>query len=107
MDWGIIIGIVGIIATIAIGVYFGIKSLKPKVPFELEREIVKIRAELHQVAVYLDGYPETKDKNKKILFQKGISLMAEYKYDEAINSFRELFALESEGSGKSALLLMI
>jgi hypothetical protein len=44
---GLIAGIIGII----VAVYFGIKALKPKVPFELEKEIVKIRAELHQVSL--------------------------------------------------------
>jgi tetratricopeptide (TPR) repeat protein len=100
---GIILGILGIIAT----VYFGIKALKPKVSLELQRDIVKIRAELHQVALYLDGLPKTKDKDKKALFEKGISLMAQYKYEEAIKSFRERLALETEGSAKSALLHLI
>jgi tetratricopeptide (TPR) repeat protein len=107
MDLGIIVGIIGIIVTIAIGVYFGIKALRPKVPLELERDIVKIRAELHQVALYLDGLPKTKDKNKKALFEKGISLMAQYKYEEAIESFRECLALETDGSEKVALLILI
>jgi tetratricopeptide (TPR) repeat protein len=100
---GIILGILGIIAT----VYFGIKALRPKVPFELQEDIVKIRAELHQVALYLDGLPKTKDKNKKALFQKGISLMAEYKYEESIKSFRKCLGLETEGSEKVALLILI
>jgi len=73
----------------------------------LEKDIEKIKKELHHVALYLDGLPKTKDKNKKTLFEKGISLMAEYKYEEAVESFRECLNLESEGSEKSALLLLI
>lgn len=106
MDWGIIIGIIGIIVAI-VGVYLGIKALKPNVPFELKKDIVKIRAQLNQVSLYLDGLPKTKDKDKKSLFEKGISLMAEYKYEDAINSFRECLAKETEGSERVALLHLI
>jgi tetratricopeptide (TPR) repeat protein len=103
MDLGIIIGIIGIL----IAVYFGVKVLKPKVPFELQEDIVKIRAKLEQVALYLDGLPKTKDKDKKALFEKGMSLMAQYKYEEAIESFRECLGLETGGSEKVALLHLI
>ena len=107
MDLGIIVGIIGIIVTIAIGVYFGIKALRPKVPLELQRDIEKIKTQMEQVALYLDGLPKTKDKNKKALFEKGISLMAQYKYEQAIESFRECSALETEESEKVALLILI
>lgn len=96
-----IIGIfVGLIA-IAITIYY---AKRPKAPFELQEDLVKIRAELRQVSLYLDGLPKTKDKNKKALFEKGMSLMAEYKYEQAIDSFRECLTLESDASEKSALL---
>jgi len=99
----LLVGIIGII----LAVYFGVKSLKPKVPPELQRNIEKINKRMEQVALYLDGLPETKDKKKKALFEKGISFMAEYKYEDAIDSFTECLTLETEGSEKSALLLLI
>jgi tetratricopeptide (TPR) repeat protein len=99
-----IIGIIVGLIAIAITIYY---AKRPKTPFELESDIVKIRAELHQVALYLDGLPKTKDKDKKALFEKGISLMAQYKYEQAIDSFRECLALETEGSEKVALLILI
>ena len=98
---GIVIAAIGII----IALYFGFR--KPKGASELATHIKKIEAKLDRVTLYLDGLPETKDKNKKGLFEKGMSLMAEYKYEQAIDSFRECLALETEGSGKSALLLLI
>jgi len=97
----IAIGLIGII----IALYFGFR--KPKGTSELATHVKKIEAKLDRVALYLDGLPETKDKKKKALFEKGISLMAEYKYEEAIDSFRECLSLEKKGSEKSALLLLI
>ncbi len=72
-----------------------------------EKEIEKIKSQMGQIAIYLDGLPKTKDKDKKALFEKGISLMAQYKYEEAIESFRDCLSLESDWSAKSALFLLI
>jgi tetratricopeptide (TPR) repeat protein len=73
----------------------------------LERDVKELKSRFEQVALYLDGLPKTKDKDKKALFEKGMSLMAQYKYEEAIESFRECLALETEGSEKVALLILV
>jgi tetratricopeptide (TPR) repeat protein len=99
----IIIGVVGLI-TIAC---FGLKSLKPMVSPELKKDIEKVNGQLHEISLYLDGLPTTKNKQKRALFKKGISLMAKCKYAEAIDPFKESLSLELDGSEKSALLLLI
>ena len=73
----------------------------------IDARLEQIETRLGQIAEYLDGLPETKDKKKRDLFTRGREAQKAYQYTEAIRIFNEILSLETSGSERAALHILI
>ncbi|GAJ09483.1 unnamed protein product, partial [marine sediment metagenome] len=96
----------------AFGAYIGIRQIVQwrrdvKNNSELQDRVESLTKKIDGIAVYLDGLPETPNKQRRSLFSAGLGAMDEYKYEEAIRHFRECLVSATEQSEKVALLNLI
>jgi tetratricopeptide (TPR) repeat protein len=72
-----------------------------------EDHLEKIKSMMACVAFHPNALLQTKDKKQRALSEKGISLMADGRYREAVRPFRECLKLGASNAEKTALWLLI
>ncbi|MDY6892681.1 MAG: tetratricopeptide repeat protein, partial [Chloroflexota bacterium] len=105
MDLTTIATIIGIMVGI-IAIYEFIRRQPWKRKPDQGETLLQIDTKLGRIAEYLDGLP-TAEPEIKDPFTEGMAHKEQYKYDDAITSFRQALGEGPTGSQKAALLCLI
>ena len=102
---GIIIGLIGVAAT----AYYGIKqhTQGKKDTIIIKSILDTLDKKVDGIAIYKDGLAAMPEKRRRSLLSTGLEAMRDYKYNEAINYFRECLGSGTKQSEKVALLILI
>jgi tetratricopeptide (TPR) repeat protein len=102
---GIIIGILGVSAT----VFYGITQIRQakRDSKEIKNMLDTLDKKVDGIAIYQDGLAAMSEKRRRNLLNSGLKAMQEYDYDEAIDYLKRCLESGPKHNEKVALLILI